>query len=670
MKLGKRAGRRIAAAATAVALGSAGVLVAALSAPLPARPTAATPTSSVPPGEVAVPQGLGPAVLKGASVFGATPPDTMETVSFILTGRNLASLESAVQSGQAPDLSVPQFARRYGQTAAAIGALGSYLNQYGITTTTYPDHLDVVANGTAAEFDSALNVQQQQYEVPSAPAHDGMGPTAATQVHGTMQEPYLPASIAPAVLAVLGLTNYAPFAADPTHTPKGVTSSNSPAPTTTYTGNLTPADFATNYDLNPLYSDGITGKGETLGIVTLAGFDPATADYFWNNVLHITTGADRITVDNVDGGPGAPSEKAGSGESDLDVEQSGALAPDASIVVYQAPNTDYGYADAFFTAASQNLADTLSSSWGESETILLASVDADQEDPAYAQALDEAFLELAAQGQSTFLAAGDSGAYDASGDIKTTDLSVDNPGDSPYATTTGGTTLAGTITATVDGANIQAAIGAQRTWGWDWLWPDYAAFGSPSEAAFAQTQLTGGGGGFSGFEPTPAYQQNLSGSGSFSAVEYLTPADYTSVDGLYLPTSSTFDATPATQHGSSSGRATPDLVADADPFTGYLLYDPLATPALQSGWGGTSFVAPQLNAAAALIDQVAGHRTGLWNPAIYRFAASADSPFTPLSASGTGNDNLYFTGTPGQVFNVGSGLGYPDLAKLASDFAG
>jgi kumamolisin len=153
-------------------------------------------------------------------------------------------------------------------------------------------------------------------------------------------------------------------------------------------------------------------------------------------------------------------------------------------------------------------------------------------------------------------------------------------------------------------------------------------------------------------------------------VEYLTPADYTSVDGLYLPTSSTFDATPATQHGSSSGRATPDLVADADPFTGYLLYDPLATPALQSGWGGTSFVAPQLNAAAALIDQVAGHRTGLWNPAIYRFAASADSPFTPLSASGTGNDNLYFTGTPGQVFNVGSGLGYPDLAKLASDFAG
>jgi kumamolisin len=47
---------------------------------------------------------------------------------------------------------------------------------------------------------------------------------------------------------------------------------------------------------------------------------------------------------------------------------------------------------------------------------------------------------------------------------------------------------------------------------------------------------------------------------------------------------------------------------------------------------------------------------------------SASSPFTPLSAQGTSNDNLYYTGTPGQVFNPGSGLGYPDLAKLAGDF--
>ncbi len=101
------------------------------------------------------------------------------------------------------------------------------------------------------------------------------------------------------------------------------------------------------------------------------------------------------------------------------------------------------------------------------------------------------------------------------------------------------------------------------------------------------------------------------------------------------------------RHGEGTGRGLPDLATDADPFTGYLLYDPLASPALQGGWGGTSFGASQLNGAAALINQFAGHRVGLWNPSIYAFAMSAESPFTPLSAQGTGNDNLYYTGTSG-----------------------
>ena len=63
---------------------------------------------------------------------------------------------------------------------------------------------------------------------------------------------------------------------------------------------------------------------------------------------------------NLDGGPGAPSDAAGSGETDLDVEQSGGIAPDANVIVYQAPNTDNGFADGFFQAASQNIAGSVS----------------------------------------------------------------------------------------------------------------------------------------------------------------------------------------------------------------------------------------------------------------------------------------------------------------------
>ncbi|HEY4461971.1 MAG TPA: hypothetical protein VGN41_04820, partial [Streptosporangiaceae bacterium] len=87
------------------------------------------------------------------------------------------------------------------------------------------------------------------------------------------------------------------------------------------------------------------------------------------------------------------------------------------------------------------------------------------------------------------------------------------------------------------------------------------------------------------------------------------------------------------------------------------------------GWGGTSFVAPQLAGSAAVIDQYAGGRTGFWNPSVYALAGSPASPFSPLDASGAVNDNIYYTGTPGQTFNVGSGLGIPDLSRLAADLA-
>jgi subtilase family serine protease len=666
----KRSGGRWIAA---VMIAAAAALVAALAVPSWRATSFAASSSAAPSGEVAVAQGLGPVALKNATVSGSTPAATPEIVSFILRGRNLFDLQSAIEGGQSPDLTVSEFASRYGQTAGAITALQSYLRRYGIASKVYPDDLVVSAGGTAAEFDNALSVQQQQYKVPAVAAHDGLAGLPAQQVHGTMAAPYLPTSIAASVLAILGLTNYAPFSDDLIHTPKGVTASNSVTPSATYTGNLTPADFAQNYGLSPLYRSGLRGQGQTIGIVTLAGFDPSTAYHFWNDVLDMTPKANRVTVYDVDDGPGAPSEAAGSAESDLDVEQAGALAPDANVVVYQAPNTDYGYVDDFFAAASQNLAGSLSSSWGESETLLQASQAIGGEAPTYAQAFDEAFLELAAQGQSTFVATGDAGAYDAAGDLGTTNLSVDSPDDSPFVTSVGGTTLGGTITATVGHANLKATIPAQRAWGWDWLWPDYAKFGYSSEAAFAAATGAGGGGGYSSFEPVPLYQdilaqQGVANAGSYSAVLYLTPNDYGTVDDLYLPTQWTFAAAPTAAQGEGTGRGLPDLAVDADPFTGYLLYDPLASPALQSGWGGTSFGASQLNGAAALIDQYVGHRVGLWNPVIYSFAVSGSSPFTPLSAQGTNNDNLYYTGTPGQVYNPGSGLGYPDLAKLAGDF--
>jgi subtilase family serine protease len=403
----------------------------------------------------------------------------------------------------------------------------------------------------------------------------------------------------------------------------------------------------------------------------------------------------------LDGGAPGPSLAAGSDESDLDVEQSGAIAPGANIRVYEAPNTDPGFADAFFSAASDNVADTVSVSWGESETYVLQTVLQQTETSAYVAALDEVLAEFGAQGQSNFTAAGDSGAYDATGDVGSTNLSVDTMSDSPFTTAAGATTLPGTQTyAVVDSkGNItsteSANIPAERAWSWDYLPPLYKALGFTSESAAALGGLlAGGGGGYSVFEQRPGYQNDV--PSGFNAREYYTPTAFTQVaPGLTEPTEFSFTAKPTLQAGFAFiGRAVPDVSTDGDPQTGYAIYDP-ALFASTGGFieaGGTSFVSPQLNGTTAVIDSYVGHRVGFWNPQVYAFANSGSSPFTPLdsttvysgknylyatSAEGTvtaipgvfSNNNLYYTGKAGATWNPATGLGVPNLTELAHAFA-
>jgi subtilase family serine protease len=420
------------------------------------------------------------------------------------------------------------------------------------------------------------------------------------------------------------------------------------------------------YNLDGLYAKGATGAGQTLGIVTLAAVDPQSPAYFWSNIANVDrTGS--LTIDNIDGGPGAPSIASGTDETDLDIEQSGGVAPGANVIDYQAPNTDPGFIDAFFTAASANTASTVSTSWGESETLLTAAIQSGQEASTYAAAFDEAYLELAAQGQSAFDASGDAGAYGDSDQLGTTSLSIDSSSDSPYITAAGGTTLPWTGQLTGPDGSATVTVPQQRIWGWDYLWQAVASTTGVSLATAAETNVAGSGGGFSKIETSPLYQQLVPAVHYFHAVPYLTPTDFTTIaPGLVEPEAWSFNPAPGVIAGFASGRATPDLATDADPETGYLVYGASFSSPLQE-YGGTSFVAPQLNGSTAVIDSFLGHRVGFWNPAIYRAAAGANSPFTQLNQAGTSNDNIYYTGNPGAVYNQGVGLGIPDLTKLASD---
>ena len=666
-------------------------------------PAGAVSTGGPGAGKVAVAQGLDAAAVGAHRVF-PVKGSTKETVSFVLRLRNASALKSLVDAGMPHGyLSVKQFATGYGQTRAHVVALQKYLKRYGLKPTVYGDRLDVSATGRAWQWNKALSVTQSEYTVAAIPARGDQPARPAVTFHGTTDKPLLPKNLASFVYSILGLTSYPVASSDAVHTP---TPEERSTPKGLQKGNRTPANFATQYNLTPLYRAGAKGRGETIGIITYASLRSSDATHFWSSVLKIKTKANRITLDNIDGGSGKVSYNSGSGETTLDVEQSGALAPDANIVVYQAPNTDYGTADAWFGAASQNKAGTISTSWGQSEIFNEAIAASRTESATYGGIYDEAGLEMAAQGQSAFDASGDAGAYDDVADpTPYTELSVDNPANSPWVTAGGGTTNPGAIPLYDQNGN-QAAIvhiAAQRTWGWDWLYPYYSLFPDQnsnsgaftSEPPFVEdtSYAGGGGGGYSVVEGQPAYQSKINNIDVFHYVGYESPTDYlkygtktacTPPAVTCLPTvwtawagASNVPATaPVPQEGTFSGpggRAVPDIAADADPYTGYEEYfskfPSAGLPALSAGWGGTSFVAPQLNGSAAVIDSYLHHRTGFWNPAIYKFAASASiTPFTPLDSSSPNNDNLYYTGTPGAIYNPGSGLGVPNLDKLALDF--
>jgi kumamolisin len=675
------------------ALGVAVVLLVSAGAATATATAATGPGAGDSGATVTVPQGAAAAPLSGAPVLGTTDPSTPVDVSFILRARNLSYLESRGQSGwNGHYLTTRDFAVEFGQSPQVIAALEAYLGHFGITTSAYADGLDISANGTAGEFDRALSVSLQNFLVRTTSPNHG-GPSQWRTVHGSLRDPQLPIDVGGPILAILGLSNYAPFVSQAA-TPIGHRVISTPAASDNGIpagDGLAPQDFENNYNLSPLEAQGAQGQGQTVGIVTLASIDPTVPLGFWNTVLGLHESPGRLTLVPIDGGAGAPSEAAGSDETDLDVEQSGAIAPKANVRVYEAPNTDPGFADAFFAAASDNVADTVSNSWGASDTVIQALIAIDAKSPAYAQVFDEAFAEFAAQGQSSFTASGDSGAYDATEDVGTTNLSVDNPGDSPYTTDAGGTTLPGEQTYAVGNGTVSITIPAERAWGWDYLWPLYQLVGSPDEATFAEEEVAGDGGGYSAIEPRPSYQRNVS---DFNARQYLTGTDVTElVPGLSLPTGFSFNPTPSLQPGhQNTGRAVPDVSTDADPQTGYAIYDPNFVPGGFFSGGGTSFVAPQLDGATAVINSYVHHRVGFWNPAIYAFANTHHSPFTPLNdttvfsgkkylsqTDGHGNttvlpgnftnDNLFYTGSPGTTWNPASGLGTPNLTALAQDFA-
>jgi kumamolisin len=599
---------------------------------------------------------------------GATASSTLITTSIILNVTDLQGLENFVADTTTPGnpdyhqfLTVGQFVQRFAPSNQAIGHFVHYLQSFGITVNkVYADNLDLTVTGTAAELNAAFSTQLHDY------IHNGQ------YFHRPAWKFVLPNEFSPLVLAVPGLSNESDkFHPMIERLGQGLYSNASP-PAVTWPTNgtasgtpqeYTVGDVANFYDVNPLYRAGITGRDQTVGIMTLANFNEADAYSYWQDI-GLRVQPNRIAKVLVDGGTPVQAG-VGDDETSLDVEQSGGLAPEAKVRVYIAPNTSDGFLDMFYTAASENVADTVSTSWGQPEEFFFAALNGGVDETEQLRAFDQALLEGAAQGQSFFAAAGDSGAYDVNRDAPlgpySMQLSVDSPANDPYITAAGGTTVATTIPGIPSAGCAAITIPQEQVWGWDYLNNDWGScLGIPPYGLFA----VGGGGGVSSFWQRPFYQRFVEGmqrtQPGQSLIYYPNYPTSTSgaVDLIDLP-------------AYFPGRNMPDLSLNADPETGYVLIDCTDFPASSNpdcaatGYGGTSFVAPQLNGITTLIDEAAGGRVGLINPAIYALqqqwwsAYGRRGPFNDI----TRGDNWFYYGVPG--YDDGSGIGTLNAANLA-----
>ncbi len=605
------------------------------------------------------------------------------SVTVALALPSLSEAESLMRALNTPGdaqyhrfLSAGEFEARFAPSGARVAQAVAGLARYGLaaerTTAT-----TLRVTGLPADMERAFAVNLHRYEVA---AHDG---AAGYTFHAPLGRPRVPAELAGLVAGVVGLDSHPSLHPHLASAPRMLVRRSRDAGAAT-TGNpfgqLTVADFASQYDVQPLYDRGVLGSGRTVGILTFANFTPSDAFAYWSAV-GLAVNQNRITVVPVDGGAGAPSDASGSDETTLDVEQSGGVAPQAHILVYHAPNSSQALVDIFAQAVSDNTADSLSMSWGQWEWFDNTG-NSPVIDPAtgrtvgVTQAVHELLVRAAIQGQSVFTSAGDGGAYEVNHDLGcfgpyspqmatscTLTLSVDYPASDPAITAAGGTTLPGVqeycLTTACTPPYYPVAIAHEQAWGWDYLEGLCAAEGTPDPVACGIFG-TGGGGGVSVMFAQPEYQRDVAGVQSSQRHQlFRAGSSYVQADGIepfyFLP--------PLFQ-----GRNIPDVSLNADPETGYSIYYTSDVNGFKvlTYIGGTSFVAPQLNGIAALLGQYnEGRRVGLLNAAFYLLAQGGHGfpRLGPALQPIAYGDNWFYSG--GDAYSPAAGLGTLDVAVFA-----
>jgi subtilase family serine protease len=342
----------------------------------------------------------------GAHRVAALPADRHVSIAVDLVPRGadrLAAFDAGVSTPGSPTyghyLTPAEFTARFGPTPDEVSAVRRFLTSAGLTVTSVSANRAVVdASGTVAAVSAAFHTTLSTYS-------DGR-----RTFHANDNAVAVPASIAPIVSGVIGLDNYT--VAHRASTVAG------PA------GGLSPTELNSAYRFDRI---GATGSGQTVALWEFDGYDPSDLTAY--DSRYDLSGSPVTTV-SVDGAAYDSAPGEGQVEVELDSEVVRAVAPGATQLVYEAPNTTQGSLDMANKIVSDGRASVISISWGECEQDSSAS---------YLTALDNAFSQAVAQGISIYSASGDQGSTDCTSG--SAEPAVDFPGSSGHDTSVGGTTL-------------------------------------------------------------------------------------------------------------------------------------------------------------------------------------------------------------------------------------
>ncbi len=532
----------------------------------------------------ALPQGISARALQAVDLG---PADTSRQLTglslrFTMSAAQSAALEQLLEAQQEASsplfhqwLTPEQFGARFGLSADDLASVSAWVQAQGFTVT------GVARGGSFVQFRGTVGQANQAFGVTlHRVSWNG------EQHIANVAPPSLPAALAAVVGGITGLDDFRPA---PHHRFRSVAAPAYTVSTSDGTHFIAPGDFYTIYDIQGLLNSGVNGTGMKIAVMGQVAISQTDVSAFrsasglsTSNLPTTTTYGAAPAAPTANGTPSDDDEI----ESELDVEWSGAVAPDATILFVNGQDV---FDNAMTGAIDNDIAPILSVSYGACESDVGNSTLSEY---------NALFLQANAQGQTIVASAGDSGATTCDGDaasiptLAKRGLSVDFPADSPAVTGVGGTTYnegTGTYWNTANGTNSGSAVSYIPELPWNDSFLSSASCAGPDELC----GLSAGGGGVSTYFAKPTWQ---TGTG-------VPP------DGM---------------------RDVPDVAFAADPdHDGYLI---CALGSCTNGYaaangslsivGGTSVPTPAFAGILALLEEKLQTSLGNANPGIYAVANS------------------------------------------------